>query len=79
MHLLGKSEAVDCQKSWQLEEAGAIITSPALALIGKITLFSTGPAQQLQAATRHLLELTMPTDQPKCYIFNSATPPYLLP
>ena len=58
VQLVGNREAVARKTRWQLEETGAILTSPALALMGKITLFNTGQIQPLQATTRHSLELT---------------------
>jgi glutamate racemase len=57
VQLVDNGEAVARQTRRQLDKAGALLASPALAVMGNISLFSTGQTQPLQAAARHWLEL----------------------
>ena len=68
VHLLDNGEAVARQTRRQLEKAGTLLTSPALAAKGKVGVFSTGQTGPLQAAARHLLELEVTVGS---YVFNS--------
>lgn len=57
VQIVDNGEAVARQTRRQLEETGVLLASPGLAVMGQISLFSTGQTQPLQAAARHWLEL----------------------
>lgn len=62
VQLLDNGEAVARQARRQLEKAGALPTSPVLAVKGEISVFSTGQTTPLQAAARHWLELVVTSE-----------------
>ena len=57
VQLLDNGDAVARQTRRQLEKAGVLLTSPAMAVKGDIRMFSTGQTDLLQAAARYWLEL----------------------
>ena len=57
VQLLDNGDAVARQTRRQLDKAGALLTSPAMAVKGDICLFSTGQTDLLQAAAQHWLAL----------------------
>jgi glutamate racemase len=57
VQLVDNGEAVARQTRRQLEKAGALLASSAMAALGHISLFSTGQTDPLQAAARHWLAL----------------------
>ena len=61
VQIVDNGEAVARQTRRQLEETGVLLASPGLAVMGRISLFSTGQTQPLQAAARHWLELKAPS------------------
>ena len=62
VQLLDNGEAVARQTRRQLEKAGALLASPALAVKGNIRVFSTGQTAPLQAVARHWLELEVTSE-----------------
>ncbi len=61
VQLVDNGEAVARQTRRQLEKAGTLLASPALTLVGNVSLFSTGQTRPLQAAARHWLKLNAPS------------------